>query len=87
MTFVSTNNNTIPKKCSFLRIVPINGFIYYSSEVCVTTRDNVFILSVSVRAVTFECHDIETLALLYFLTISRSSLSTKVIGSKSLWYN
>ena len=53
---------------------------------------NVFILSEcvcvcvyvcgSVQAITFECLDIETsfLAWWYMLTISRSSLSTKVIG-------
>ena len=51
---------------------------------------NVFILSVclcvclSIQAITFECLDIETLFLVwYILTISRSSLSTKVIGLRS----
>ena len=39
----------------------------------------------SVRAITFEPVDIETsfLAWWYILTISRSSLSIKVIGSRS----
>ena len=54
---------------------------------------NVFILSVclsvSVRAITFECLDTETSFLVwwYILTISRSSLSIKVIGlrPRSLW--
>ena len=56
---------------------------------------NVFILyvclsvCVSVWAITFECLDIETSFLVwrYILTISRSSLSIKIIGSRSrsLW--
>ena len=39
----------------------------------------------SVQAITFEPLDIETLfvACMYILTISRSSLSIKIIGSRS----
>ena len=48
---------------------------------------NVFVVSVcvSVWAITFEPVDIETSFLVwwYILTISRSSLSVKVIGSRS----
>ena len=44
---------------------------------------------VSVQAISFECLDIETSFLVwwYILTISRSSFSIKVIGSRSrlLW--
>ena len=44
---------------------------------------NVFILTV--WAITFECFDIETSFLVwrFILKISRSSLSIKVIGSRS----
>ena len=52
----------------------------FTSGVC----GNVFVVSVclSVRAITFEPVDIETSFLVwcYILTISRSSLSIKVIG-------
>ena len=42
----------------------------------------------SVQAITFELLDIETsfLACMYILTISRSSLSIKLIGSRSRSY-
>ena len=62
-----------------------------TSRVC--GRGNVFVMSVclcvcvclSVRAITFERVDIETSFLVwcYILTISRSCLSIKVIGSRS----
>ena len=69
-------------------------FIYYRPRV---REGNVFILCgvvsvsvclsvcLSVWAITFEWLDIETLFLVwwYMLTISRSSLSIKVIGLKS----
>ena len=49
---------------------------------CLSVRLSV---CVSVQAITFKCLDIETsfLAWWYILTISRSSLSIKVIGSRS----
>ena len=67
----------------------------------VSGRGNVFVvsvclciclsvcLSVSVRAITFEPVDIETSFLVwwYILTISRSSLSIKVIRSRSRSYH
>ena len=62
--------------------------LVFTSRVC--GRGNVFVVSVcvcvcSVRAITFEPVDIETSFLVwwYILTISRSSLSIKVIGSRS----
>ena len=64
---------------------------FITSRVC--GRGNVFVVSVcvclsvclSVWAVTFEAFDIETSFLVwwYILTISRLSLSIKVIGSRS----
>ena len=67
-----------------------NGLLLVTARVC----GNVFILLVcvcvcvclSVGAITFEWLDIETKFLVwrYILTISRSSSSTKVTGSKSL---
>ena len=68
-----------------------------TSRVC--GRGNVFVVCVclsvclsvcvSVQAITFEAIDIETSFLVwwYILTISRSSLSIKVIGSKSRSYH
>ena len=61
----------------------------FTSNIC--SRGNVFIMSVcvcvclSVWAITFEPVDIETSFLVwcYILTISRSSLNIKVIGSRS----
>ena len=49
--------------------------------VCVSVYVSVFL---SVQAITFEALDIETLFLVcrYILTISRSGLSIKVIGSR-----
>ena len=74
----------------------INVYIF-TSRVC--GRGNVFVVSVcvsvcvclcvcvclSVQAITFEPVDIETSFLVwcYILTISRSSLSIKVMGSRS----
>ena len=51
-------------------------------HVCLYVCLSVFL---SVQAMTFEQLDIETLVFVcrYILTISRSSLSIKVIGSKS----
>ena len=63
---------------------------------CVCGRGNVFVVSVSVSvsvcvcsAITFEQVDIETSFLVwwYILTISRSSLSIKVTGSRSRSYH
>ena len=53
--------------------------------VCVSVYLSVFL---SVQGITFEPLDIETLFLVcrYILTISRSSLSIKVIGSRSRLY-
>ena len=63
-------------------------FLFFTPRVC--GRGNVFIVSVcvsvclSVQAITFEAVDTEIslLAWWYILTISRSSLSIKVIGSR-----
>ena len=54
-------------------------------SVCLSVCMSVFL---SVQAITFEPLDIETLFLVcrYILTISRSSLSIKVIGSRSRSY-
>ena len=53
-------------------------------SICVSVCLSVFVC-VSVRAITFEAVDIKTTLLVwcYILTISRSSLSIKVIGSRS----
>ena len=53
--------------------------------VCLCVCVSVFL---SVQAITFEALDIETSFLVcrYILTISRSSLSIKVIGSRSRSY-
>ena len=55
------------------------------SCVCMSVCMSVFL---SVQAITFEPLDIETSFLVcrYILTISRSSLSIKVIGSRSRSY-
>ena len=60
----------------FVITTSICGKVMFSYCVC---------LCVSVQAITFECLDIETLCLVwwYTLTISRSSLNSKVIGSRS----
>ena len=54
-------------------------------SVCMSVCVSVFL---SVQAITFELLDIETSFLVcrYILTISRSGLSIKVIGSKSKSY-
>ena len=54
-------------------------------SICLCVYLSVFL---SVQAITFEPHDIETSFLVcrYILTISRSSLSIKVIGSRSRSY-
>ena len=54
-------------------------------SVCLSVCLSVFL---SVQAITFEPLDIETLFLVcrYILTISRSCLSIKVIGSRSRSY-
>ena len=58
-----------------------NVFSRVSVSVCVSVY-------MSVQAITFELHDIETSFLVcrYILTISRSSLSIKVIGLRSSSY-
>ena len=56
-------------------------------HVCVSDCVSVC-LFLSVQAITFEPFDIETLFLVcrYIMTISRSGLSIKVIGSRSRSY-
>ena len=60
--------------------------VMFSSCLCVCVSVCVSIyVCVSVQAITFEPVDIESSLLVwwYILTISRSSLSIKVIGSRS----
>ena len=62
-----------------------NVFGHVCLSVCVSVCLSVFL---SVQAITFEPLDIETSFLVcrYILTISRSSLSIKVIGPRSRSY-
>ena len=62
-----------------------NVFSHVCVSVCVSFFLSVFL---SVQAITFEPLDIETSFLVcrYILTISRSSLSIKAIGSRSRSY-
>ena len=62
-----------------------NAFGHVCLCVCVSVCVSVFL---SVQAITFESLDIETSFLVcrYILTISRSSLSIKVMGSRSRSY-
>ena len=62
-----------------------NVFGHVCVSVCLCVCLSVFL---SVQAITFEPLDIETSFLVcrYILTISRSSLSMKVIGSRSRSY-
>ena len=62
-----------------------NVFSHVCLSVCVSVCVSVFL---SVQVITFEPLDIETSFLVcrYILTISRSSLSIKVIGSRSRSY-
>ena len=64
-----------------MRVGNVFGHVCVCMSVCVS----VFL---SVQAITFEPFDIETSFLVcrYVLTISRSSLSIKVIGSSSRSY-
>ena len=82
--------NTSYYKCTHLPISSI-GDMQTGQIVTACVRGKVMFscclsLFLSIWAITFECLDIETLFFVwwYILTTSRSSLSTKVIGSKSL---
>ena len=99
-----TNSRMLKLKviCKISELIFAGEYHYYRPRM---REGNVFILSVSVsvclsvclsvcvylsvRAITFECLDIETSFLVwcYILTISRSSLSIKVTESRSrsLW--
>ena len=71
-----TDNITYPHM-PHMRVGNVFGHVCVSVSVCL-----------SVQAITFEPLDIETsfLACRYILTISRSSLNIKVIGSRSRSY-
>ena len=66
-----------------------NVFSHVCLCVCLSVCPSVCLsVFLSVQAITFESLDIETSFLVsrYILTISRSSLSIKVIGSRSMSY-
>ena len=86
-----THNNSVYGNC--MKFQSTSHTVVFTSRAC--GRGNVFVVSVclcvcvsvclSVRAITFEAVDKETSFLVwwYILTISRSSLSIKVIGARS----
>ena len=90
---VSKQSVSILHTCNSVENVEcmLENSMFITSRVC--GRGNVFVVSVclcvcvclSVWAITFEWVDIETSFLVwcYILTISRSSLSIKAIGSRS----
>ena len=68
------------------------GYGLVWKDLIITSHDNVFCVCLSVclcvRAITFEAVDIETSLLVWWdiLTIARSSLRIKIIGSRSRSY-